>query len=110
MLLLLRRRVVVARSEIAVGPSLREAFNQPIGNWDVSSVTYMSYMFEVRVPPARVLLLLLRRCVVVVGGQSLRSEIAAHSARPPVPRCAVGCHCLQSGHQHVECGSRNPVR
>jgi hypothetical protein len=30
---------------------------------------------------------------------SLRSEIAAHSARPPVPRCAVGCLCLQSAHR-----------
>jgi len=39
----------------------------------------MNYMFLVRVPPSRLLLLLHRR-VVVVRPPSPRSEIAAHSA------------------------------
>ncbi len=77
-------------------------FNPDLSSWDVSSVTDMSFMFGVRVPPSRVLLLLLRRHVVVATRPSSpRSEIAAHSTRPPDPRCDVGCHCLQSGHQHV---------
>ena len=49
----------------------------------------MEAMFEVRVPPSRVLLLL-RRHVVVVRSASPRSDITAHSTWPPVPRCAVG--------------------
>ena len=32
---------------------------------------------------------------------SPRSEIAAHSARPPVPRCAVVRLCLQSAHRRL---------
>ena len=54
---------------MAARPSLRcrvpFSFNQPIGNWDVSSVTNMYTMFYVRVPPPRVLLLS-RCCVVLV--------------------------------------------
>jgi hypothetical protein len=61
----------------------------------------MQGMFLVRAAPSRVLLLLRRRVVLVARRPSPRSEIAAHSARPPVPRCAVGCRGLQSGHQHV---------
>jgi hypothetical protein len=64
----------------------------------------MSGMFNVRVPPSRVLLLL-HRCVVLVARHpSPRSEIAAHSTRPPVPRCAVECLCLQSAHRWMERG------
>ena len=75
-------------------------FNPDLSSWDTSSVTDMSDMFYVRVPPSRVLLLLLRRHdVVATRPSSPRSEIAAHSARPPVPRCAVGSSCLRSGHQ-----------
>ena len=63
-----------------------------------TGVTDMSSMFFVRASPSRVLLLLSRRRVfVVTRSSSPRSEIAAHSARPPVPRCAVVCYCLQSG-------------
>ena len=40
-------------------------FNPDLSSWDVSSVTDMSFMFLVRVPPSRVLLLL-RCCVVLV--------------------------------------------
>ena len=72
-------------------------FNPDLSSWDVSSVTDMSFMFFVRVPPSRVLLLLLRRHVVVATRPSSpRSEIAAHSTRPPDPRCAVVCRGLQS--------------
>jgi hypothetical protein len=41
---------------------------------------YMDGMFYVRVPPARVLLLLLRRCVVVVVGRPFapRSPLTPH--------------------------------
>ena len=71
-------------------------FNPDLSSWDVSSVTDMSDMFYVRVPPSRVLLLLLRRHIVVATRpSSSRSEIAAHATRPPDPRCAVVCHCLQ---------------
>ena len=71
-------------------------FNPDLSSWDTSSVTDMSDMFYVRVPPSRVLLLLLRRHIVVATRpSSSRSEIAAHSTRPPVPRCAVACHRLQ---------------
>ncbi|MCP4968540.1 MAG: hypothetical protein GY926_25325 [bacterium] len=76
----------------------------------MSSVTNMDDMFAVRVPPPRVLLLLLRRHVVVARPSSSRSEIAAHSTRPPVPRCDVACLCLQSGHQWVGCDSRHRLR
>ena len=69
-------------------------FNPDLSSWDTSSVTDMNGMFGVRDPPSRVLLLL-RRHVVVVRPSSSRSEIAAHSTRPLVPRCAVACHCLQ---------------
>jgi hypothetical protein len=64
-----------------------------------TGVTDMSSLFEVRVPPSRVLLFL-RRCVVGVGRLlSPRSEIAAHSTRPPVPRCTVGSQFLQPAHR-----------
>jgi hypothetical protein len=61
----------------------------------------MQYMFAVRAPPSRVLLFLRRR-VVVARSLYPRSEIAVHSARPPVPRCAVECLCLQSAHRCME--------
>jgi len=62
----------------------------------------MDGMFEVRVPPSRVLLLLSRRRVFVVARPlSPRSESVAHSARPPVPRFPVASLFLQSGHQYV---------
>ena len=71
-------------------------FNPDLSSWDVSSVTDTSDMFYVRVPPSRVLLLLLRRHIVVATRPSSpRSEIAAHATRPPVPRCAVACWGLQ---------------
>jgi surface protein len=77
-----------------------EKFNVDISSWDTSSVTTMYHLFRVRVPPSRVLLLLLHRRVVVVTRPLYpRSEIAAHSARPPVPRCAVVCQGLQSAHR-----------
>jgi hypothetical protein len=60
----------------------------------------MAGMFNVRVPPPRVLLLL-RRHVVVVRPSSPRSDITAHATRLPDPRRAVGSLCLQPGHQHV---------
>ncbi len=70
-------------------------------------MTTMNNMFTVRVPPSRVLLLLRRcvavslcRCVVVVTPPL--GPITAHSARPPVPRCAVECACLQSAHRCME--------
>ena len=63
-----------------------------------TGVTDMSSMFFVRASPSRVLLLLSRRRVVD-RHPSPRTEIAAHSARPPVPRCAVGCRGLQSAHR-----------
>jgi surface protein len=73
----------------------KKKFNVDISSWDTSSVTTMYHMFYVRVPPSRVLLLLHRRVVVVTRPPSPRSEIAAHSTRPPVPGCAVECLCLQ---------------
>ncbi|MCP4082321.1 MAG: BspA family leucine-rich repeat surface protein, partial [Planctomycetaceae bacterium] len=63
-------------------------FNPDLSSWDTSSVTDMNGMFGVRDPPSRVLLLL-RRHVVVVRSPSPRSDITAHSTRPPVPRCDV---------------------
>ena len=73
-------------------------FNPDLSSWDGSSVTDMSYMFRVRVPPSRVLLRLCRH-VVVVRPPSPRSDITAHATRPPVPRCDVGYRCLQSAHR-----------
>ncbi len=73
-------------------------FNPDLSSWDVSSVTNMTDMFRVRVPPSRVLLRLCRH-VVVVRPPSPRSDITAYSTRPPDPRCAVVCHCLQSAHR-----------
>ena len=73
-------------------------FNPDLSSWDTSSVTNMASMFEVRAPPSRVLLLL-RHHVVVVRPPSPRSDITAHSTRPPVPRRAVACLCLQSAHR-----------
>ena len=56
-----------------------EKFNVDISSWDTSSVTNMYDMFNVRAPPSRVLLLLLRRCVVVVGGPlAPRSPLTPH--------------------------------
>jgi surface protein len=77
----------------------RKKFNVDISSWDTSSVTDMGNMFYVRVPSSRVLLLLLRRHVVVVRPPSPRSDITAHSTRPPLPRCAVVCPSLQSAHR-----------
>jgi hypothetical protein len=80
LLLLLRRRVVFVVAPYPVAPRLpltpqgrpalaalqyNTVFNQAIGDWDVSSVTDMLGMFQVRVFSSRVLLVL-RRCVVVV--------------------------------------------
>ena len=76
----------------------KKNFNVDISSWDTSSVTTMYHMFYVRVPPSRVLLLLHRR-VVVARPPSPRSEIAAYSTRPPVPRCAVASRGLQSAHR-----------
>ena len=45
----------------------QKKFNVDISSWDTSSVTDMTYMFFVRAPPSRVLLLLLHRCVVVLA-------------------------------------------
>ena len=59
-------------------------------------------MFWVRAPPSRVLLLLRRRVVVVARSLSPRSTIAAHSTRPPVPRCTVESQGLQSAHRCME--------
>ena len=73
-------------------------FNPDLSSWDVSSVTDMNFMFAVRVPQSRVFLLL-RRHVVVVRSPSPRSDITAYSTRPPDPRCAVVCRCLQSAHR-----------
>jgi hypothetical protein len=55
-------------------------FNPDLSSWDVSSVTNMAAMFAVRAPPPRVLLLLLRRCVVFVVGRPLtpRSPLTPH--------------------------------
>ena len=64
-----------------------------------SGVTDMSNMFGVRTPPSRVLLFFCRRDGGGGRHPSPRSEIAAHSARPPDPRCAVGCPFLQSAHR-----------
>ena len=73
-------------------------FNPDLSSWDTSSVTDMSFMFGVRDPPSRVLLLL-RRHVAVVRPPSPRSDITAHSTRLPDPRRAVACLCLQSAHR-----------
>ncbi len=73
-------------------------FNPDLSSWDVSSVTNMQYMFAVRAPPSRVLLRLCRH-VVVARPSSSRSEIAAHSTRPPVRRCDVVCRGRQSAHR-----------
>jgi hypothetical protein len=64
-----------------------------------TGVTDMSLMFNVRTPPSRVLLFFCRRDGGGGRHPSPRSEIAAHSARPPVPRCAVGSQGLQSAHR-----------
>ena len=45
-------------------------------------VNNMAFMCDVRTPPSPVLLLL-RRCFVTAPPLSHRSEIPAHSARPP---------------------------
>jgi hypothetical protein len=63
-----------------------------------SGVTDMSLMFGVRTPPSRVLLFFCRRDGGGGRHPSPRSEIAAHSPRPPVPRRAVDL-CLQSSHR-----------
>jgi surface protein len=57
----------------------KKNFNVDISSWDVSSVTDMEMMFQVRTPPSRVLLLLLHRRVVVV-------------TRPPAPRSPLTPH------------------
>jgi len=62
----------------------------------------MAFMFYVRVPPSRVLPLLGRCVAVITHPPSRRSRIAAHSTRPPVPRCAVGSLGLQSAHRWME--------
>jgi hypothetical protein len=54
-------------------------FNPDLSSWDTSSVTNMEYMFTVRVPPARVLLLLLRRFIVFVDHPlAPRSPLTPH--------------------------------
>ena len=77
----------------------KTSFNVDISSWDTSSVTTMFEMFYVRASPSRVSLLLRRRIVVIGRPLSPRSDITAHSTRPPVPRCAVECLCLQSAHR-----------
>jgi surface protein len=64
-------------------------FNVDISSWDTSSVTDMYQMFRVRAPPTRVLLLLLRRCVVVVPLPSLRDHHSLHTAARPSLRCRL---------------------
>jgi hypothetical protein len=64
-----------------------------------TGVTDMSLMFNVRTPPSRVLLFFCRRDGGGGRHPSPRSEIAPHSTRPPVPRCAVERQGLQSGHR-----------
>ncbi len=94
-LLLLRRHVVVVAHPLAPRslltphgrPSLAalqfaSVFNQGISNWDVSSVTSMRYMFFVRASPSRVLLLLLRRCVVVVAHPLAPRSLLTPHGRP----------------------------
>ncbi|MEO2193617.1 MAG: hypothetical protein ABGY24_14315 [bacterium] len=49
-----------------------------MGDWDTSSVTDMSFMFYVRVPPSRVLLLLRRHVVVVAHPLAPRSLLTPH--------------------------------
>ena len=78
------------------------SFNQYIGPWDVRIVEYIYAMLHVRAPPSRVLLLLHRRVVVIGRPLCPRSEIATHSTRPPVPRCAVESPSLQSAHRCME--------
>jgi hypothetical protein len=82
--------------------SLANANSAALSTSCTTGITSMSGLFYVRVPPSRVLLLLLhRRVVVVTRPPSPRSEIAAHSARPPVPRCTVECRGLQSAHRRL---------
>jgi hypothetical protein len=57
-------------------------FNPDLSSWDVSSVTDMSYMFAVRVPPTRVLLLL-RRHVVAMSSSSVPYPLAPTSLLLP---------------------------
>ena len=58
-------------------------FNPDLSSWDVSSVADMQYMFRVRVPPSRVLLLLRRRVVVVdVGRPPARRSLLTPHGRP----------------------------
>ena len=64
-----------------------------------TGVTDMSLMFNVRTPPSRVLLFFCRRDGGGGRHPSPRSEIAPHSTRPPVSRCAVERQGLQSAHR-----------
>ena len=57
-------------------------FNPDLSSWDTSSVTNMKAMFYVRAPPSRVLLLLLRRCVVVVAHPLAPRSLLTPHRRP----------------------------
>jgi hypothetical protein len=66
------------------GPKVSDpsTFNPDLSSWDVSSVTDMKYMFTVRVPPTRVLLLL-RRHVVAMSSSSVPYPLAPTSLLLP---------------------------
>jgi hypothetical protein len=57
-------------------------FNPDLSSWDTSSVTDMSFLFYVRVPPSRVLLLL-RRHVVDMSSSSVPHPLAPTSLLTP---------------------------
>jgi surface protein len=56
----------------------KRKFNVDISSWDTSSVTNMYFMFRVRDPPSRVLLLLHRRVVVIGRPLAPRSPLTPH--------------------------------
>jgi hypothetical protein len=64
-------------------------FNPDLSSWDVSSVTDMTAMFRVRVPPSRVLLRLspCRRRPSPIP--SLRHHCSRHTAARPSLRCRL---------------------
>jgi hypothetical protein len=79
--------------------SLAKANSPQLTTSCTTGITRMIELFLVRAAPSRVLLILCRCVVVVAHSLSPRFAIAPHSTRPPVPRCAVVCLCLQSAHR-----------